>query len=122
MTDAAFILQTLSLDLPLTMDSIIGVITRYPHLKKLQLYLYSEATVCEVMAALAGKAHGSGIPCPRLAEPKLKFGRACRDLHGLEWWTDQAAQIVEERRGLTTIPHVYGPWDRGDTCILLARE
>jgi F-box-like len=112
--------HSLSLDVSLSTDRIIKIITRYSQVEKVQIYLDSGVIACGVVAAFAGKGKGIGFPCPRLTELRLKFGRDCRGLHDFEWWAGQAAQIMEERRCLAIIPRVYGSWDDGDTYILLA--
>jgi hypothetical protein len=97
------------------------MLTQYSRLENVALRVNADITVWEVTDAMSsGGTRRTGIVCPQLTELKIRIAWEYRDLHGVEWWRDRAAQIVRGRRNLSTVLHVYGAWDEGETFTLLA--
>jgi hypothetical protein len=96
------------------------ILIRYKRLERLEITLARDLVFSTLTTALTGRVREEGFACPELTELRLVLAEECQDLHPLEWWRDQAAQIGGERRGFATIPRVYGSWDEGKTFTLLA--
>jgi hypothetical protein len=113
--------KSLFLDVPLPSDLIVMILTRYSRLEKVTLRIDADATVWNVTAASSsGDTNTAQVLCPQLTELRLRISPEYRDRHAIDWWRDQAAQMVRGRRDLSTVLHVYGAWDEGETFTLLA--
>lgn len=113
--------KSLSLDVSLPPDLILTMLTRHSRLETLQLRFNADFTVWKLTVALiSSSSEQAEIICPQLTEIRVGFARGYRGFYVVEWWRDQAAQIVKGRRGLSVVLHFYGEWEERETFTQLA--
>jgi F-box-like len=112
--------KSLLLDASLPPNLIVTILTWSSRLEKATLRVDADTTVWNVTAAMSsGDTNRTEVLCPQLTELRFRIAQEYRDRHGVDWWREQAAQMVRGRRGLSAALHVYGAWDEGETFMLL---